>query len=449
MSDPLPAAAADGAGAAGGEPPSLAADARVWFRIGCLSFGGPAGQIALMQKMLVDERRWIAQERFLVGLDLCMLLPGPEAQQLATYVGWTRQGWRGGVVAGGLFVLPGAAVLLALAAIYARFGEVPALAALFAGVRAAVVAIVIEALVRLGRRALGSPGAWLLAALAFGALGLFGAPFPLVVLGAAAAGLLLADRSGGAPGASAGARAGEPKSALPALVVAALWLAPLGALLAALDAGALLGKIALRYAELAVVSFGGAYALLSALAERAVADGWLTAQQMADGLALAETTPGPLILVLQFVAFVAAHGAAEGVSPLAAFGAGAAASAVALWALFLPSFLWIFLAAPHLERVERSRALRRAVRGVTAAVVGVILHLTLWFALHVACARVERRRWGALSLALPDPASLDPAAVAIAALSALLLFGLRWSIGRPLLAAALAGGLLYGLPPLA
>ena len=443
MSDTVRAADERGRGAEA--PPSLAADARVWFKIGCLSFGGPAGQIALMQRMLVDELRWISPRRFMTGLDLCMLLPGPEAQQLATYVGWTRQGWRGGLVAGSLFVLPGALVLLALAAIYVMWGAVPAIAALLSGVQCAVVAIVLDALVRLGRRALGSAGAVALAVLAFAALALFGAPFPLVVAGAALCGLLLPERPDDAREESEiEPAAGSPRSSVvPAAIAAVAWLVPLGALGFALGKDALLSRIALRFVELAVLSFGGAYALLAGLVERAVADGWLTAKQMADGLGLAETTPGPLILVLEFVAFVAAASGGAGASTpatAAQLGAGAAAAAVALWALFPPSVLWIFLAAPHLERVERSPRLRQAVRGVTAAVVGVILHLTLWFALHVLFERVERWRRGPLSLALPDPGSLDLVAVGITLVAALALFVLRWSIGRTLLVAALLGG---------
>jgi chromate transporter len=439
----VPVGGATSSAQAPGTAPPLRADLGVWLKIGCLSFGGPAGQIALMQRMLVDELRWIAPERFLVGLDLCMLLPGPEAQQLATYVGWTRQGWRGGLAGGALFVLPGAFVLAALAAIYSLWGALPLVAALFAGVQGAVLAIVVEALVRLGRRALGSPGAYLLAALAFVALALLRVPFPLVVLGAAAGGLLLADRSGPADSSPPRTSPAAPARATwrPALVAALLWLVPLVALVTLLGRDALLARIALRFSELAVLSFGGAYALLSGLAQQAVADGWLTAQQMADGLALAETTPGPLILVLEFVAFVAAHDAAvgAGASAASALGAGALASAVGIWVLFLPSFLWIFLAAPHLERLERWPALRRAVRGVTAAVVGVILNLSLWLALHVLFASVVRRRVGPFELELPELASLEPSALGISSISLLLLVLLRQSLGRTLAVAALLG----------
>ena len=417
---------------------SLRSEAWVWLRIGCLSFGGPAGQIALMQRMLVDELRWITPRRFLTGLDLCMLLPGPEAQQLATFVGWTRHGWRGGVVAGGLFVLPGALLMLALSASYVLWGTLPAVAALFGGVQCAVVVIVAEALVRIGRRAIGSPGALAIAILAFAALALFGVPFPLVVIGAAAVGILIGSREPvrerEAPAHTAGTTG--RRAALPALVAAGVWLLPLVALFAILGPEALPVRIALQFGELAIVSFGGAYALLAAIAERAVADGWLTAPQMADGLALAETTPGPLILVLQFVAFVTAHGA----TPTARLAAGLFASAIALWALFPPSFVWIFLAAPHLDRVDRSPVLRRAVRGVTAAVVGVIFHLTLWFALHVLFERLERLRWGSISMQVPALASVDWAAAAITVVCALLLFLGRQSIARTLLVAALLGG---------
>ena len=380
---------------------SLRSEARIWLRIGCLSFGGPAGQIALMQRMLVDELRWISPRRFLTGLDLCMLLPGPEAQQLATYVGWTRHGWRGGLVAGGLFVLPGALLMLVLSVSYVLWGTLPAVAALFAGVQCAVVAIVAQALVRIGRRALDSPGTLTIAALAFVALALFAVPFPLVIVTAAAIGFLIGtNETAREPEPSLHAAAGPSlREHLPAVVAAAVWLLPLAALIALLGPQALASRVALRFAELAVVSFGGAYALLAALAERAVADGWLTASQMADGLALAETTPGPLILVLQFVAFVAAHGA----STTGRLTAGLATSAVALWALFPPSFVWIFLAAPHLERVERLR-------------------------------------WGAAALRVPVLASVDGPAVAITTICALSLFAARQSIVRTLIVAALLGG---------
>lgn len=411
-------------------PPFLAADSRLWLRIGCLSFGGPAGQIALLQRLLVDERRWITPDRFAAGLDLCMLLPGPEAQQLATYIGWTRQGWRGGVVAGGLFVLPGAALMLFLAAAYSTWGSVAGVAALFSGLQCAVVAIVAQALVQLAGRALGSLGAMAIAAAAFVALAAFAVPYPLVVGGAALAGLLLGDRSAASPSPVASASGRSSRTA--AAVAALLWALPLALLVLLAGREALLVRLLFAVAELALVSFGGAYALLAALAERAVGEGWLTATAMADGLALAETTPGPLILVLPFVVFVAAH-AAGGLAP--AF----AAFLLAIWVLFLPSFVWIFLTAPHLERVERSQRLRRALRGVTAAVAGVIFHLSLFLALHVLFDRLVILRRGRLSLTLPDLATLDPFALAVTAVSAVMLFALRQSLARTLAVAAILG----------
>jgi chromate transporter len=412
---------------------SLAADARVWLRVGCLSFGGPAGQIALMQRLLVDDLRWISQARFLAGLDLCMLLPGPEAQQLATYVGWTRQGWRGGVVAGGLFILPGALVMLALSWLYAGWGTHPVIAALLGGVQCAVVAIVVQALLRIGRRTLGSPAAFLIAASAFVALALLHLPFAVVISGAALAGLIVPGAGGGHTAPEGSRPPARPeRSLMAAAVVLTLWLLALAAVTAAPGPPALLASIAWRFAELAVLSFGGAYTLLAALAEDAVREGWLPARQMADGLALAETTPGPLILVLQFVAFVAVHDAG-GPHPLVS---ALLASLVALVVLFAPSFVWVFLAAPYVTRAEGWPRARRAVRGISAAVVGMMLHLSLWLALHVHFGRVERRHWGALEVVVPRADSIDPWAAATTAATAGMLFLGRQPVGRTLTVAA-------------
>jgi chromate transporter len=431
-----------------GEPlPSLAEAARVWARIGCLSFGGPAAQIALMHREVVDERRWVSERRFLHALNFCMLLPGPEAMQLATYLGWLLHGVRGGVIAGALFVLPGAAVMMGLSAIYAAFGRVPFVEALFFGLKCAVLVLVVEALLRVAKRALKGRVAWLTAALAFLALFAFDVPFPAVVLGAAAIGWL-------APGAFAIASHGAAKEGPPALLDAllarepgrlaalaprarraglmalALWLWPVALLWAE---GGLLADIAWFFSKMAVVTFGGAYAVLAYVAQEAVEhQRWLTAPEMLAGLGLAETTPGPLILVLQFVGFLA--GWREGGAALAIAGA-----LVTLWVTFLPCFAWIFLGAPYVETLHSNRKLASALAGVTAAVVGVIANLALWFGLRVIFHEVETWRFGPLSLGVPVPGSLDPAALVLALLAALALFRLKLGVVKTLGMTALAG----------
>ena len=362
--------------------PSFAEALGLWARLGLLSFGGPAGQIALMHRLLVDERKWLDEARFLRGLNFCMLLPGPEAMQLATYVGWRLHGWSGGLAAGLLFVLPGAAVVLALAALYAAYGTTTILAAVFLGVKAAVLAIVLEALLRISRRALKTRVAWLIAGAAFLAMFVFDAPFPLVVLTAGAVGLLR-------PTEAAQPAAGRPVSLRATAATAGLWLliwlAPLGLLTLVLGPGHVLAQCAWFFSKLAVVTFGGAYAVLAYMAQEAVsAYGWLTAGEMLDGLGLAETTPGPLILVTAFVGFLGGFG--EGGLALALAAAG-----VTLWATFAPCFLWIFTAAPYVERLEGRPRIEGALAAITAAVVGVILNLALWFGLHVLFAEVSRQ----------------------------------------------------------
>lgn len=414
-------------------------DARIWWRIGWLSFGGPAGQIALMQRMLVEELRWIDAKRFLSALNFCMLLPGPEAQQLATWIGWSRGGWRGALVSGGLFVLPGMLVMLMLSAGYVYFGRLAAVDALFLGVKCAVVAIVVEALLRIARRALVFRGALPVAVAAFAALHFLALPYPLVVVLAA---LLGAWRGRGIDWVEAGVATTAPMRTHWPLVAAfaAAWLLPLALLWALRGADDMLTQIGLLYSELALVTFGGAYAVLSYVADRAVVgNGWLTAGQMADGLGLAETTPGPLILVLQFVAFVAAWQSVDGGS----FGYAALASLLAVWCLFLPSFIWIFIGGPHIDRLNANRRLRTALSHVTAAVVGVIAQLSLWFAAHVLFARVEWGRAGFVQWLAPDWATLDARALGLTAIAALLMFGLHQSLLRTLAVCA-ALGLLLG-----
>ena len=403
---------------------------REFGRIGLLSFGGPAAQIALMHRVLVEERRWITEERFAAALSFCMLLPGPEAMQLATYAGWRLRGVPGGLIAGLLFVLPGAAVIFALVAVYVFYGDVPLVAAAFLGIKAAVVVIVIEALKKIARRALTGPGRWAVAALAFAAIFLFDVPFPLIIGAAALYGWLTA--TGTAKPAAAPER---PRTLRTIAIWLAIWLLPLLALrLAGADR---LWEIGAFFAKLAVVTFGGAYAVLAWMAQEAVATkGWLTAEQMVDALGLAETTPGPLILVTQFVGTLAALTG----GPWSALAGGL----VTLHATFAPCFLWIFAGAPWLEWITSRPRPAAALGAVTAAVVGVILDLTLWFAAHVFFDRFIDAGLGPLRVPLPlDP---DLVALALATLAALLLFGLRWPLGA-VLAACAAGGALAGVVP--
>jgi chromate transporter len=402
---------------------------RVFGRIGLLSFGGPAAQIAMMHRDLVDERGWLPEKEFLAALSFCMLLPGPEAMQLATYAGWKLRGVPGGLAAGLLFVLPGAALVLALSMAYAAFGALPAMQALFLGIQAAVVAVVIEALLRVGKRALKGPADWAIAGAAFLAIFALHIPFPLIIAMAALAGALIGRRppppEGPAPAASLSA------TARTALIWGAVWLLPLAALIA--FEGGILAEIGLFFSKLAIVTFGGAYAVLAYMAQEAVQGyGWLTADEMIDGLGLAETTPGPLILVTQFVGYLAAF--REGGAAL-----GLAGAAVTLWMTFAPCFLWIFAGAPWTLWIAARPRLAAVLSGVTAAVVGVILNLSLWFAAHVFFGRVGEASLGPLRLIAPDPASFDWRAGAIAILATILLFALHRGIVGTLALAAAAG----------
>ncbi len=400
-----------------------------------LSFGGPAGQIALMHRIVVDEKRWLGEARFLHALNYCMLLPGPEAQQLAIYVGWLLHRSWGGIVAGTLFVLPGAAVMMTLSLLYAGYRDIPAIEALFYGIKAAGLAVVVEAVLRIGRRALRTRSAVALAAAAFVGIFLLDLPFPAIVLGAGVIGLLVGrlaprlllaagpaqDDDGLAP-----TRRPDPlrHSLVTILVWGGLWLAPVVALLALAAPGNVFADVAVFFSKMAVVTFGGAYAVLAYVAQQAVeVHRWLAPGEMLDGLGLAETTPGPLILVLQFVGFLAGYRGATGLEP---WQGGMLAALLTLWVTFVPSFLWIFLGAPYIERLRGNRMLAGALGAITAAAVGVILNLAVWFALHVLFADVEERRLGALRLFVPDWASLDPWALllAVASLVAMLRFGL-------------------------
>jgi chromate transporter len=438
---------------------------RVWWRIGWLSFGGPAGQIALMHRELVEQRRWISEPRFLHALNYCMLLPGPEAQQLAVYIGWLMHRVRGGIVAGALFVLPGALVLGLLSWLYVRFGSVPIVTALFFGLKAAVLAVVIEAVLRIGRRALKTPFLVMLGAAAFVAIYAFDVAFPLIVLGAALAGLavryfmpqwLPAAKAADGTGdrhyvVDRMLDRGEATHTLPSLpralrmfaVFATLWFVPVALAVWWLGSQHVIAREGVFFSQTAVVTFGGAYAVLAYVAQRAVEDfGWLRPGEMVDGLALAETTPGPLIMVLQFVGFVAAWRNAGPLDPLLAAVLGAA---MTTWVMFIPSYLFIFVGAPWIESLRRHRGLHAALSAITAAVVGVILNLSIWFALHTVFGELTELRLGPMQLEVPVWFSLEPGAavLAIAALAAMLRFkvGLGWT----LLGSALLGTVYWML----
>ena len=431
-------------------PPSFGELVATFARIGCLSFGGPAGQIALMHRIVVDEKRWLDEKRYLDALNFCMLLPGPEAQQLATFCGWHLHRTVGALAAGLLFVLPGALLMLALAWAYAAFGRLAAVEALFYGVKAGVLAIVVEALIRVGRRALKAPLAWAIAAAAFAVLFLTAIPYPAVVVAAGLAGAaFLRGRQGPAtriePGPIDWARAVR-RTILVAAIGALAWGGPV--LLAGLALGSdhVLVVVAGFFSKLAVVTFGGAYAVLAYMADAAVTThGWLTAGEMLDGLGLAETTPGPLILVTQFVGFLAGW---RHPAPFDAVSMGLLAAAMTTWVTFTPSILWILLGAPLVDRIGRVPALSAALAGITAAVVGVILKLSLWFAFHILFREVTQIRHGWLALDLPVPLSLDPVAAVLTLVAAYVLFRRHWSVaGTVGLTAAL--GFAVGMSGLA
>ena len=434
---------------------------RVWVRVAAYSFGGPAGQIAVMQKILVDEKRWFSQNRFLHAMNYTMLLPGPEAQQLATYGGWMLHGWRGGLVAGGLFVLPGFLAILALSLLYVGFRDAALVAGLFFGLKPAVLAIVLEAMLRLGRRALRNGAMAAIAAAAFVGIFVFGLPFPLIIVAAALVGYvgrkLWEDRfvvtSGPAgDGAVAGpslfddhTAATDPPPLRRTLATASLWLAiwwvPVIAMILFLGRDNILVVQGLFFSQVAVVTFGGAYAVLAFIAQQAVeVYGWLEPGEMLDGLGMAETTPGPLIQVVQFVGFMGAYRHAGGMDPVLAALAG---SVVTTWVTFAPCFLWIFVGAPYIEHLRGRKALAAALSAITAAVVGVILNLALWFGIHTLF-RETRAIGGLIDMTLPVLRSVDPAAAAIGAVAVVTLFGLRWGIFRTLGVCGLLG-MAYGL----
>ena len=441
---------------------SFRAAVRVWLRVAALSFGGPAGQIAVMHRILVEEKRWIGETRFLHALNYCMLLPGPEATQLAVYIGWLLHRTKGGIVAGTLFVLPGIVALMALSWLYAGYGEVAIVKALFFGLTAAVLAVVLEAVVKVGRRALNNRTMVAIAALAFIGIFFLAVPFPLIIVAAALVGFA-GNAAGIAAFRPAAARAGAAGSdeapaaiddafarAIPehvrpstrravkvAVVGLALWLLPLAVLLPTLGRGNVFTDVAAFFSEMAVVTFGGAYAVLAYVAQEAVQFyHWLLPGEMLAGLGMAETTPGPLIMVVQFVGFMAAF---RHPGPLAPMLAGTLGGLLATWVTFAPCFLWIFLGGPYIEALRGNKALGAALSAITAAVVGVILNLALWFALHTLFHQVdERHAWG-LVLQVPHWATLDLAALVLAVAAMLALFRFKLGMIPTLLACSLAG----------
>ena len=426
----------------------------VWARIAALSFGGPAGQIAVMQRILVDEKRWLSEERFLHALNYCMLLPGPEAQQLATYSGWLLHRTVGGLTAGLLFVLPGFVSVLALSVAYAELGDTVAVAALFFGLKPAVLAVVVEALLRLGRRALRSGAKVLIAASAFAGIFFLDLPFPWIVAGAGVVGWLGGrwgvrglssriaesddDKRGQAVSDAIGNRRPSlRRSAVTAVTWLVVWWAPVLALWALAGGESVFVREGLFFSKASVLTFGGAYAVLAYIAQQAVEKfGWVAPGEMLDGLGMAETTPGPLIQVGQFVGFMGAYRNPGALEPLLA---GVMGSMVTTWVTFAPCFLWIFLGAPYIEWLRGNRALTDGLSAITAAVVGVILNLAVWFALYTLFGRVDIVETGLLHLHVPVLGTLDPAEAVIAVGAFVALLVLRWGMFKTLVAGALAG----------
>jgi chromate transporter len=437
----------------------------IWMRVAALSFGGPAGQIVVMHRILVEERRWISEERFLHALNYCMLLPGPEAQQLATYVGWLMHRTLGGIMAGGLFIIPGIISIMALSYIYAGWANVPIIVALFFGLKAAVLAIVVEAVVRIGRRALKNRVLIGLAAAAFIGIFFLNVPFPNIVFGAALIGYVAGTRGlaafqGGNGHGPSEAKGGAPAidsllgeevpehtrpSGLCSLKVAAAWLAlwliPVAALLWALGSDNVFSQIAVFFSKMAMVTFGGAYAVLAYVAQQAVEHyGWLKPGEMLDGLGMAETTPGPLIMVLQFVGFMAAFRDAGGLPPMLA---GTLGGLLATWVTFTPCFLWIFLGAPYIEKLRGNRALSAALSAITAAVVGVVLNLAIWFAIHTVFRETVPVHAFPFAFDAPVLTSVNVWALALSLAAAVAIFRFKVGMIQTLAACCAAGVALY------
>jgi len=433
---------------------------KVWARVAALSFGGPAGQIAVMHRVIVEEKRWIGENRFLHALNYCMLLPGPEAQQLAVYIGWLMHRTRGGLAAGTLFVLPGLVAIMVLSWIYVAFGNVGLVKALFFGLKAAVLAIVLEAVVRVGRRALKNRIMIGLAALAFIAIFIFDVPFPLIVLAAGLIGFvggrasMPAFLAGGGRGPAHARGVADSETALGetmpphtrvslawslnvAVIGFALWLGPLAALAATLGTGDVFTEIGVFFSKMAVVTFGGAYAVLAYVAQAAVEHyGWLEPGEMLDGLGMAETTPGPLIMVLQFVGFMGAFRDAGALDPMLA---GTLGGLLTTWVTFVPCFVWIFLGAPYIEALRSNKALSAALSAITAAVVGVILNLAVWFGLHTLFGEVRTYRTPVLELDIPVLASANFPAMILTLAATVALFRFRIGMVAVMLGSAAAG----------
>lgn len=443
MNDPRMAPAPGADAAAAGVP--LGEAARLWLKVGVLGFGGPAGQIALMHRLVVEEKGWIDEARFLHALNYCMLLPGPEAQQLAVYIGWLLHRVTGGLIAGLLFIAPGALVMLALSILYVSLGHVAEVRGILFGIQAAVLAIVVEAMARIGRKALKTKASRFVAAAAFTAIFFFAAPFPAVVLTAAIIGFLLkpgASTEGAVTAGAAGSTAGVSLFIRTLAIGMTLWAAPTLAVAAIPGLSPVFSDIGMFFSKVAVVTFGGAYAVLAYVAQQAVeAYGWLEPGEMITGLGLAETTPGPLIMVVQFVGFLGAYRDPGSLSPIAA---GVLGAALTVWVTFVPCFMWIFLGAAYVERLRGLKRLNSALSMITAAVVGVIANLALWFALHVIFAEIDERRLGLLQILVPrlDSINLAAAALSLAALVAMLVFKAHM-LG--VLAASALAGLVYAL----
>jgi chromate transporter len=433
--------------------------ARTWMRVGLLSFGGPAGQIAVMHRILVDEKRWISEERFLHALSYCMLLPGPEAQQLASYIGWLLHGIRGGLTAGILFILPGFVSIMALSIAYVLWQQHPLMTGLFLGLKAAVIAVVFEALIRIGRRALHGRAALFLALVAFVGIAVLHVPFPLIVLGAGLAGWIRARAGWGnfSSKQTHGTRVANPAPAdpYPALAIShtarpsaarllkllalwlPLWFVPVVLCAWLLGSAHVFTQLGLFFSKMAVVTFGGAYAVLSYVAQQAAERfAWVSPAQMIDGLGLAESTPGPLIMVVQFVGFLAAYQMAGASHPLLA---GVLGAVLTVWVTFVPCFLWIFLGAPYVEALRGNAALNSALAAITAAVVGVIANLALWFATHVLFTRVD-------ASGLPEWASLQSLPLLLTATALVMIFLLKWPLPRCLAICAALGAATTLLP---
>ena len=444
--------------------PSLPEATRTWARVAALSFGGPAGQIAVMHRILVDEKKWISEDRFLHALNFCMLLPGPEAQQLATYIGWLMHGLRGGLIAGGLFILPGAVSILILSLIYAEYQQTVAVQALFFGLKPAVLAIVFEAVLRIGKRVLKNNLMYGIAAASFVAIFFFSVPFPVIVLAAGIIGYIggkvAPDRFvvlKGHGGSSSTSDISDlhlvpvapslGRSLRVSAVCLTLWFAPLMALYYWLgpvspdNPNSVYLQQGLFFSKAACVTFGGAYALLAYVQQQAVeVYHWVTAPEMLDGLGMAETTPGPLIMVVQFVAFLGAYRHPGPLSPIAA---GILGSAITTWVTFVPCFYWIFLGAPYIERLRGNRQLTAALSTITAAVVGVVLNLAVWFALHTLFTKVETRHYGWLKLEVPEWNTVSAGACVIAALAMVLTFYFKKGMVLTLSACASLGVAWY------